>query len=98
MHTLIELKFGTRAGQTKANISTEFCEDPTKMDYYYYQFCQMTGYTKGNKPVQGGPQYKNKIETMYNNTKLTVNYKTTLTKTHKTYNTNCLIKINEAVV
>ena len=25
----------------------------------------MTGYTKGNKPVQGGPQYKNKIETIY---------------------------------
>ena len=25
----------------------------------------MTGYTKGNKPVQGGPQYKNKIKTIY---------------------------------
>ena len=27
----------------------------------------MTGYTKGNNPVQGagGPQYKNKIETIY---------------------------------
>jgi len=25
----------------------------------------MTGYTKGNKPVKGGPQYKNKIETIY---------------------------------
>ena len=25
----------------------------------------MAGYTKGNKPVQGGPQYNNKIETIY---------------------------------
>ena len=58
----------------------------------------MTGYTKGNKPVQGGPQYKTKQKLYTNNTKLTVNYKTTLTKTHKTYNTNCLIKINEAAV
>jgi len=31
MHTFIELKFGTRAGQPKANISTKFCEDPTKI-------------------------------------------------------------------
>ena len=31
MHTSIELKFGTRAGQPKANISTKFCEDPTKI-------------------------------------------------------------------
>ena len=31
MRTLIELKFGTHAGQPKANISTKFCEDPTKI-------------------------------------------------------------------
>ena len=31
MHTLIELKFGARTRQSKANVSTEFCEDPTKI-------------------------------------------------------------------
>ena len=31
MHTSIELKFGTRAGQPKANISTKVCEDPTNI-------------------------------------------------------------------
>ena len=31
MHTLIELKFSTRAGQSKANLSTKCCEDPTKI-------------------------------------------------------------------
>ena len=31
MHTLIGLKFGKCAGQLKANMSTKFFEDPTKI-------------------------------------------------------------------
>jgi len=31
IHTPIELKFGTRAGQSKVNISAKFCEVPTKI-------------------------------------------------------------------
>jgi len=31
MHALIKLKFGTRAGQPKANISTNFGGYPTKI-------------------------------------------------------------------